>query len=45
MRHCGLGEEIEGLRRKKALWKGLDFGQLHNLGSHAGDPGNLDGVQ
>ena len=28
------------------MWRqGLDFGQLHKLGSHAGEPGNLDGVQ
>jgi transposase len=26
------------------MWRqGLDYGQLHKLGSHAGEPGNLDG--
>ncbi len=28
------------------MWRqGLDYGQLHKLGSHAGEPGHLDGVQ
>jgi transposase len=28
------------------MWRqGLDYGQLHKLGSHAGEPGNLDGGQ
>ena len=28
------------------MWRqGLDYGQLQKLGSHAGEPGNLDGVQ
>ncbi len=28
------------------MWRqGLDYGQLHKLGSHAGEPGNPDGVQ
>jgi len=28
------------------MWRqGLDYGQLHTLGSHAGEPGNLDGVR
>jgi transposase len=28
------------------MWRqGLDYGQLHTLGSHAGEPGNRDGVQ
>ena len=28
------------------MWRqGLDYGQMHKLGSHAGEPGNHDGVQ
>ncbi len=28
------------------MWRqGLDYGQMHKLGSHAGEPGNLDGVR
>jgi hypothetical protein len=28
------------------MWRqGLDYGQLHKLGSHAGEPGNPYGVQ
>jgi hypothetical protein len=28
------------------MWRqGLDYGQLHKLGSHAGEPGNRHGVQ
>jgi len=28
------------------MWRqGLDYGQMHKLGSHAGKPGHPDGVQ